>query len=49
MGQLKKEIQKNFAMAQVFFQTLNVVNINQIPQLDVSNPFLPYIALLLLV
>ena len=32
---IKTEIQKNFLMAQVYFQTLNVVSIEQIPQLDV--------------
>ena len=33
---IKSAIQKNYAKADVFFQTLNVVNIEQSPLLDVS-------------
>jgi hypothetical protein len=40
---VKAEIQKNYAKAEVFFQTLNVVNIQQTPSLDVRTrvQFLP--------
>ena len=34
--EIKSEIQKNYAKAEVFFQTLNVVNIAQNPQMQVS-------------
>jgi len=33
---VKSEIQRNYAKADVYFQTLNVVNIKQSPLLDVS-------------
>jgi hypothetical protein len=38
-AEIKAEIQKNYAKADVFFQTLNVVNIVQAPLMDVR-PFL---------
>jgi hypothetical protein len=37
MATVKSEIQKNYAKAEIFFQTLNVVNISQSPMLDVTN------------
>ena len=36
MIEVQSEIQKNYAKAEVFFQTLNVVNIVQTPLMDVS-------------
>ena len=35
-NELKARIQTDYAMAEVYFQTLNVININQSPALDVS-------------
>jgi hypothetical protein len=34
-GQIKGKIQTNYAMAEVYFQTLNVINIKQTPMFDV--------------
>ena len=34
---IKGEIQTNYAMAEVFFQTLNVLSIVQTPMFDVSS------------
>ena len=39
-AEIKAEIQKNYAKADVFFQTLNVVNILQAPLMDVRTIFL---------
>jgi len=39
MADVKEHIQNNYAMAEVFFQTLNVVNIVQTPMLDVTRNF----------
>ena len=39
MAHVKEHIQNNYAMAEVFFQTLNVVNIVQTPMLDVTRNF----------
>lgn len=35
MQDIKAAIQSNFAMAEIFFQTLNVINIVQTPMFDV--------------
>jgi len=45
MDKFRATIQKNYAMAEVFFQTLNVISIKEMPLLDVRPTFFTPIGL----
>lgn len=36
LSRIQDEIRNNYVMAEVYFQTLNIVNITQTPLMDVS-------------